>query len=329
MKKRYIFLIVFLLLVVAVAYLGRLSVDPNRPITWGVTFEKNFAEKLGLSWQAAYLAILDDLKIKNIRIAARWADIEPRENEYDFADLDWQVEQAAKRGAKIILAMGQRLPRWPECHEPAWVQNQISKIKYQKLLNYIEKTVNRYKDNSVIVAWQVENEPFLSFGECPTLDVGLLDEEIALVKKLDSRPIIITDSGELSIWVRAAKRADIFGTTMYRWVWNEYLGSYKYPIPPSFFRVKERITRLFVGQAKPFIVIELQGEPWTHKQIYEITIEEQMNLLPLAEFNEIIDYAKQAGFNEYYLWGAEWWYYLKEKGQGEYWDRVKELVDNK
>lgn len=169
----------------------------------------------------------------------------------------------------------------------------------------------------------------MSFGECPTLDVGLLDEEIALVKKLDSRPIIITDSGELSIWVRAAKRADIFGTTMYRWVWNEYLGSYKYPIPPSFFRVKERITRLFVGQAKPFIVIELQGEPWTHKQIYEITIEEQMNLLPLAEFNEIIDYAKQAGFNEYYLWGAEWWYYLKEKGQGEYWDRVKELVDNK
>lgn len=321
MKKRYIFLIIILLLAGGLAYLGRSVADPQRKIIWGVTFEKNFAEKLGLDWRLAYLAMLDDLKIKNIRVIARWADIEPQEDKFNFADLDWQVEQAAKREAKIILAAGFKSPRWPECHTPDWVGD-----KKKALLKYIEAVVSRYKNNPAIVAWQVENEPFLPFGECPKVDAALLDAEIALVKKIDSRPILMTDSGELSFWVSAAKRGDIFGTTMYRWVWNRYLGSYKYPLPPSFFRVKERITRWFVGQEKQFIVIELQGEPWTHKQIYEISVEEQLALMPLAEFNETINYAKQTGFSDYYLWGVEWWYYLKEKGEGEYWERVKELV---
>ncbi|MBU3901436.1 endo-1,4-beta-xylanase [Patescibacteria group bacterium] len=321
MKKRYIFLIIILLLAGALAYLGRATADPNRPITWGATFEKEFAKNLGLSWPAAYLAIFDDLKIKNIRIAARWTDVEPREGEYNFTDLDWQIEQAAIRNVKVILAVGQKLPRWPECYIPGWAAG-----NQDALLKYIETTVNQYKDNSVIYAWQVENEPFLLFGECPKFDVKLLDAEIALVKKLDSRPIIITDSGEFSLWVSAAKRADIFGTTLYRRIWHEYLGFFEYPIPPSFFRVKERITRWFVGQAKPFIVVELQGEPWTHKQIYEISPEEQIALLSFKEFGETLDYAKQAGFNEYYFWGVEWWYYLKENNHPEYWEYIKNMI---
>ncbi|KKT25722.1 MAG: hypothetical protein UW11_C0024G0006 [Parcubacteria group bacterium GW2011_GWA2_43_9b] len=321
-KKRYISLIIILFLTGAVVYFGRQTASPDRKITWGATFEKNFAQKLGLDWRAAYLAIFDDLKIQNIRLAARWADIEPQENKFNFADLDWQVEQAAKRNVKIILAVGFKLPRWPECHEPDWVKD-----KKSALLKYIETTVNRYKNNPSIVVWQVENEPFLSFGECLALDLNLLDQEIALVKKLDSRPIMITDSGELSVWVRAARRGDIFGTTMYRWVWNQYLGSYKYPIPPAFFRFKEKLTRLFVGPAKPFVVIELQGEPWTHKQIYEIPIAEQLKLMPLSEFNATIDYAKQTGFSDYYLWGVEWWYYLRQNGHPEYWEKVKNLIE--
>lgn len=322
MRKRYIFLIgIPLLLAVALFFLSRSTANPDRKINWGVTFEKDFAKKLGLDWRLAYLAILDDLKMKKIRVAARWSDIEPAENNFNYPDLDWQINEAAKRETKVILVVGYKLPRWPECHDPSWVKDLRPAV-----LAYIEKTVNRYKDNPAVFAWQVENEPFLPFGECPLFDVNLLDEEIALVKKLDKRPVIVTDSGELSLWVPAAKRADIFGTTMYRWVWNEMVGSYKYPIPPAFFRVKERLTRLFVGYKKPFIVIELQAEPWTHKQIYEISIPEQLGLMSLAEVKATIDYAKQAGFSDYYLWGVEWWYYLKQNNHSEYWDYVKGLV---
>jgi len=321
MKQRYLFLTIILLLIMALFWSGRETVSPNRQIDWGVTFEKDFAKKMGLDWQAAYLAVLDDLAIKKIRLAARWSEVEPVQGNFNFADLDWQLKEAESRNVEVILAVGYKLPRWPECHQPAWVKD-----REPALLDYLEKTIERYKNNQAIFAWQVENEPFLPFGECPALDVNLLDKEIALVRKLDDRPIMLTDSGELSLWIRAAKRADIFGTTMYRWVWNERLGSYKYPLPPAFFRIKERLTRLFVGSKKPFVVIELQGEPWAHKQIYETPIDDQLKLMNFSEFVSTIDYAKKTGFSEYYLWGVEWWYFLKQNKHPEYWDYVKNLA---
>jgi hypothetical protein len=335
MKKVLITILIILAVIFGILlYLGRQTADPNRKIEWGVTFSQLFAKKMGLDWQKAYLEILDDLKMRKLRLIAYWPQVEPEKGVFDFSDLDWQVEQAGQRGAKIILAVGQKLPRWPECHTPEWAKKlelDMSASLYLRsnekkyLLEYIEKTVNRYKNNQAIAAWEVENEPFLNFGECPSLDVKLLDEEIALVRKLDNRPIMITDSGELSFWVRAAKRADIFGTTMYRYVWSEWIGAHKYPIPTAFFRAKERITRLFVGQQKPFVVIELQGEPWQHLQIYEISTDEQIKNMPLDNFKGIINYAKKTGFSEYYLWGAEWWWSLKQNGHPEYWEYVKTL----
>jgi len=334
MKKNFTILIIIAAIVGILFWLGRSTADPNRKITWGVTFSESFAKQMRLDWKQTFIEILDDLKIRNFRLIAYWPQIAPEKGMYDYSDLDWQVEQASQRGAKIVLAVGSRLPRWPECHVPEWVEKlelDVSSpifIIYNEreyLLDYIEETVNRYKNNPNVIAWEVENEPFLNFGECPLLDAVFLDKEIALVKSLDSRPIMITDSGELSIWVRAARRADIFGTTMYRYVWSKWLGFYKYPIPSAFFRAKERIVRLFVGQKKPFVVIELQGEPWQHLQLYETTAEEEIKNLSFENFKGIIDYAKETGFDDYYLWGVEWWASLKQDGHPEYWDYVKNL----
>ncbi|MFH0852603.1 MAG: hypothetical protein V1845_03290 [bacterium] len=326
MKKLFAFLILIAAIVGVLFYLSRETADPNRKIEWGVTFSVPFAQKMNIDWKKAFVEILDDLKIRNLRLVAYWPDVEMQKDVYDFSELDWQVEQASQRGTKIILSLGRRLPRWPECHEPDWVKGQGAETMNVELLKYIEQTVSHYKNNQAITTWQVENEPFLNFGECPKIDAGLLDEEIALVRKLDSRPIIMTDSGELSLWYEAAKRGDIFGTTMYRYVWSPIIGAYKYPIPPAFFRVKGRLVRLFVGQEKPFLVIELQGEPWQHKQIYEISTNEQLQNLNFEEFKGIIDYAKETGFSTYYLWGAEWWWSLKQNNHQEYWDYVKNLI---
>ena len=154
-----------------------------------------------------------------------------------------------------------------------------------------------------------------------------LEKEIDLVRSLDpNHPIIITDSGELSVWFRAAKRADIFGTTIYRIVWNKYTGYVKYPLPPKFFWLKANFIRLFYPE-KPIIVSELQAEPWGPKQIYEMSFAEQSKSMNLKQFYDNMEYAKEVGFPEIYLWGAEWWYWLKVKhNQPEIWEAAKTVV---
>src|SRR3989344_8838150 len=97
-----------------------------RPIpanaTYGVTFSTLQAEQLGLDWQSVYIAMLDDLKVRDIRIPAYWQRVEPKKDTYDWSELDFQITEARARDAHVILAVGRRLPRWPECHIPDWAQ---------------------------------------------------------------------------------------------------------------------------------------------------------------------------------------------------------------
>ena len=97
----------------------------------------------------------------------------------------------------------------------------------------IEEIVLRYNDSSVIKIWQVENEPFFPFGDCPWTDKDFLKEEISLVKSLDSkgRLVLISDSGEGSFWFSAASLGDIVGTTMYEKVWFHQFGVYCLSFP--------------------------------------------------------------------------------------------------
>ena len=294
---------------------------------FGITFSDIYAEKLGLNWKETYLAILDDLGTKHLRLPAYWSEAEPEEDVFEFDRLDFQVDEAVKRNVDIILAVGERLPRWPECHIPDWAND--SPDRDVELLDYIRETVNRYKDVDNIIYWQVENEPFLrGFGDCPPMDSGLLDREIALVRSLDSRPVLITDSGELGDWIRAKRRADVFGTTMYRDVWLKRTIRFRYPLPPTWFKFKDTVTRFLAGQSpvQKIIVVEMQAEAWGKDPIPYISLEKQLKAMDFDSFKENIEYAERARIPDIYLWGAEWWYRLKLKdGHPEYWDYAKGL----
>ena len=290
-------------------------------IIWGVNFSQKHTQNLGLDWRETYLALLDDLGAKNIKLITHWDLIEPNEGEYNFEDLDWQIKEAKNRGAKILLVIGIKTGRWPECHEPDWVQNQKS------LSEYIEKIVNRYKDENAIWAWQVENEPLFPFGECPWIDKKFLKKEIDLVKSLDyrERPIVISDSGEGSFWIAAADLGDIVGITMYKKVWFEQIRFYVYyPLPPTFYwRKAKYIEKIF---NKKVIVTELQAEPWGPKLLYESPLEEQEKTMNLERLKANIGFAKKTGLDEFYLWGAEWWYWMKQKqNRPEIWNEAKNL----
>jgi endo-1,4-beta-mannosidase len=284
---------------------------------YGATFSIKQARDLGLNWREVYLATLDDLKVRDLRLPAYWSEVEGVRGMYKWDDLDWLVDEAGKRETKIIMVVGMRQPRWPECHFPEWAKILPENETQQQTLNYIKAVIERYKGKPNIVAWQVENEPFLpNFGECPSLNADFLDAEIALVRMLDARPVVVTDSGELSVWFRAAGRADIFGTSIYRDTYSKKLERYiHYPISPTFFKIKKNLAGI-IAYPKKWIVIELQAEPWC-KDSYHLVGEAERD--------------QTTGFDEFYLWGVEWWYWEKTKqNRPIFWEIAKELyVKNK
>lgn len=246
-------LIAFVCFLAFLVYLNIGQVEPAKQITFGVTFSQMFAQQMGLDWQKAYLAVLDDLEVKKIRLIAYWPKIEPKQGEYFFDDLDWQIKEAEKRGVEVILAVGRKLPRWPECHIPTWAYGLTEPGQQHLILLYLTEVVKHYQDNQAIKIWQVENEPFLKgFGECPELDSNFLKREISLVRQTDKsekgRLIMLTASGELSSWIQPASQADVFGTTLYRTVWVEEIGRHlKYPIRPIFYHKRANLDRFLTS----------------------------------------------------------------------------------
>lgn len=322
MKKFFFFIG---LILIAVWFLSRPVPAPEN-IVYGVTFSLPYARTtLDLDWKIAYRAILDDLQVKHLRIPAYWTEHETEQGKYNFSDLDFMLGEAKKSGADVILAIGQKLPRWPECHIPRWARNLPRQDRHRYFLQYLETVILRYRKDTAIRYWQLENEPFLPFGECEGYDRRFLDVALSRLAALDDRPVIITDSGELSIWAPAYKRADIFGTTMYRTIWNKYVGTFTYPLRPGYFRMKARLMQYLFGK-KPIIVVELQAEAWNQKMPQEVSLETQYALMNPKVFRENIEYERQTGFSEVYLWGVEWWYWLKEKYEKpEIWDEAKKL----
>lgn len=324
-KKMIFILLVLIFIIFAYFFLGK-APEPEK-IIWGADFSQKHSYYLGLDWKENYLALLDDLGVKHLKIAAHWDFIEPEPNEYYFDDLDWQINMAEERGAKILLVMGMKTPRWPECHLPYWAHDLPKEKQQESILKMLEAIVLRYKDSQTIEMWQIENEPFFPFGECPWTDAEFLDKEIALVKSLDpsKRPVIISDSGEGSFWFSVAKRADLVGTTMYKIIWIHQLEAYfTYPFPPVFYSRKAKIIETLFG--KEVICVELQAEPWAPKLLYDSPLEEQGKTMNLEQFRKNIDFAKRSGLHTFYLWGSEWWYWMKEKhDRPEIWEEAKKL----
>ncbi|MDO8240367.1 MAG: hypothetical protein Q7T51_00065 [Candidatus Moranbacteria bacterium] len=324
-----ILLSLFGFILIMFGYFNLPAENNNDGAKLGMTFSSTYSSSMGLDWKANYIAMLDDLHIKKIRIPVYWDMVEIKKGDYDFSDVDWQLNEARKRNAEIILAIGQKTPRWPECNVPQWVKEDEQNRK-ESLLEYVAVSMNRYKNDPVVKYWQIENEPFLPFGICPKPDASLLDSELAVARSIDNtRQIIVTDSGELSLWVQAAKRADIFGTTMYRTIYKKGLGYVEYPIGPRFFQFKHAIIKLFAHQNNA-IVIELQAEPWIMGSTIDNTLEEQFKSMNPEQLVSNVEYAEKVNFPQIYLWGVEWWYWLKEKqNHPELWNTARDLYLNR
>lgn len=332
-RKKTVFLTLLVLIVVPVVILALavlyLAQKPKpTAITYGMSFNTMYAEELGLDWKETYDAIINDLGVRHFRLAAHWPMVEPTRGSYNFSELDYQIKRAEESGSTVVLAVGRRLPRWPECHLPDWTLELSDEERNAVQLQYMEAVINRYKDSPAITVWQIENEPFLkvfAFEHCGELDTNFLDEEIALAKRLDgTRPILVTDSGNLGTWKGAWTRGDMFGTSVYVHFWNPELGQFRTFLPPWAYRVKDNFMQLVYGK-KESVLIELSAEPWLLEPVTNVPLETQFTRMNLEKFEDILAYAEGTHYEKQYLWGAEWWYWLKLRDHPEMWKRGQQL----
>lgn len=312
--------------------LGEIIFEKTYPfpsqIKYGVTFSSKYSTYLNLNWKDTYIKVLDDLKVSNLRLPTYWDIIEADKGHFDFSQTDFMLDEAQKRQAKTILVLGVRQPRWPECHIPNWAKDLSIDQRQKKTLQFISEVVKRYQQDPAISAWQVENEPLLTFfGEgCDSTDRDFLKSEVELVRSLDKRPVILTDSGELRVWVTPMRLSDIFGTTVYRTVYNRFLGYIDYPLLPYFYNLKSSLVRFtFAPQNQKTVIIELQAEPWLPNSVLDTKPEQQTKVFSEKKFKDNIDYAKKTGFDEAYLWGVEWWYFMAQNGYPQYLEYAKTL----
>jgi hypothetical protein len=52
--------------------------------------------------------------------------------------------------------------------------------------------------------------------------------------------------------------------------------------------------------------------------------------MTFENFRKIIEFARKTGFDEFYFWGAEWWYWVKnnfpQDDNSLIWDYVKDYI---
>ncbi len=329
MKIALIVVLVSVLLLSIVFLLLLHKAKPEK-IQYGMSFNTFYAEELGLDWKETYEAIITDLGVKRLRLAAHWPMVEPFYEVYNFKELDYQIARAEEENIEVILAVGRRLPRWPECHVPEWAKELEWKEQQEKILDYVTVVFNRYKESPAIKYWQIENEPFLEVfakDHCGTFDENFFAREVAHFRTLDdARPFLVTDSGNLGTWRGAYKYGDVFGTSVYIHFWNPELGQFRTIIPAWFYRMKENFMKSLYGDRET-ILIELSAEPWLLEPITDVPIETQYARMDVTKLEDILQYAERTRFEKQYLWGAEWWYWLKINGHSEMWDKGLEVFN--
>lgn len=298
--------------------LVRQNVTSSDETIFGITFSPLYAGSLHVDPQTAFTAMLDELGVRDIRLPVYWDVAEPLEGQHSLDDVAWYVDEAAKRGARVTLAIGMKVPRWPECHIPSWV-NEANRS--EALLRHIASVVTRFNDSPAVVRWQVENEPHFPFGLCPQMDLSLIDDEMALVRQLDpGTPIQLTVSGEQEPWASSARDADILGVSLYRFAWNSVAGLVVFPHPAAFYGLQAQTV---AREVDAVVISELQAEPWFVEGVQPTTIQEKYAAFPAERLRDHVHFAQQTGLSEVYLWGAEWWYALHVGGESRLWDEAK------
>ena len=243
-KKHFSFFWVSVFIIL-VLFLSRVFFWMNTPSDtepiFGVTYSWVYAQQLGLDPYQTYRDLIEELQIRSVRLPLYWSEIEKKQGVFDWALADALIQFSQEHEVNLIVVIGAKVPRWPECFIPDWAEVLDPSQRQQAVASFLEKAVERYKSSSAVIRWQVENEPFFPFGECPSLSKTEFQERVNLMRSLDDRPIQVSVSGELGSWLESARSADVLGISLYRQTWNKFFGYVIYPLTPEYYFFQPRL----------------------------------------------------------------------------------------
>lgn len=297
-------------------------IDPQR---FGVSFSIKQCRNFGINPQETLRWLIEEAGFRRFRFMSYWNEHEKKQSEFDFKELDWQIDMARKNGCLVTLCLGARQPRWPENHWPEWAWKSPKAWRTEHLLEYIQKVVGRYKDNDTIISWQLENEALLeAFGRNAEVDRRRLRQEFKLVKQLDpSRPVIMSTSNSWGIPVRRPI-PDLVGFSVYRTMYGR--GRYRHaPHLPRQDRMRAALIKLL--HRRQSFIHELQLEPWGPTAIWKMPVPEQDKSMSVKHIHKHIGLARKAKLFPVDLWGGEWWYWrLKHVQDPSIWLAVRDAL---
>ena len=293
------------------------TIDPDQ---FGVSFSVKQCRSFELDGRKTLDWLTQDAGFRRFRLMSYWNEYEKQPGQYDFRELDWQVEMVSQASGEISLCLGARQPRWPENHWPDWAWQAEKTVRDTALLQYIEQVVGRYAGNVHITSYQLENEALLAgFGERPEVDRQRLQAEYDLIKTLDpQRPIIMTTSTSWGIPIRRPI-PDMVGFSFYHTLYRN--GGYHQSLMyPWFHRLRKHLIQLL--HRRPVFIHELQLEPWGPKNIWELPNDEQAKSMNPQQIIKNISLAQAIKAGPIDFWGGEWWYWRHLQGDDSIWQAV-------
>jgi hypothetical protein len=328
------------------------------PVQVGISFSPQRAAYLGLDYRVAFKR-LEAMHFRLIRLSTYWDQVD-REG-YD--QLDWLMSEARKSHQPVALTVGMKALGWPEFFIPASAapvgglhqgQDVATDSAFREAaLSFVVATVDRYRDNPVLIAWQVENEPFNRAGpQRLWIDAEFLRDEIASVRALDGhhRPVIVNAFSHFNLVFDQASarqgfdfrqwlgfdadsaerdglsvlgRGDVLGLDVYTAIGYQFLGSDHLSHadgdwPDRLARVRE----LAHKQGKLAWITEAQAEPWESS---DLNYANPKSTSPSA-IRGIFANLKDAGFTTVLFWGSEYWLWRADQGDTRWVDTIKGIL---
>jgi hypothetical protein len=319
----------------------------QRPPSLGTTFSQLQCRYMGLDYQAAFRAICR-LGLDRVRLCCYWNELEALEGQFDFTTLDWLLDECDRHNLAVVLAVGMKVPRWPEFHFPQWLTERTNTAERQRpldlnpliadrTLNMMQQVVTHTRSAPAVSHWQIENEPFtqLEISAGRFLSPEFVQQEVELVRSLalPHQKILLTNAITLPAaqlaeddraFETSLRLADAVGVNVYTKVPAGNSTFYLQPLPPYWARLKSWQTRLTEAERESWVA-EAQAEPWEPNQLVAMQQVEYPSSSP-HQATQLVSGLAAMGYGTVMLWGCEYWYWHQQHQRHDWWLAMQELI---